>query len=42
MAHIPEKGMYDITNSLYELAKRIGVNFYFNKCVTGLNVKNNI
>ena len=40
--YIPEKGMYDITNSLYELAKRIGVNFYFNKCVTGLNIKNNI
>jgi len=40
--YIPEKGMYDIANSLYELAKRIGVNFYFNSCVTGLNIKNNI
>ena len=39
---IPEKGMYDITNRLYKLAKKIGVKFSFNKSVTGINIKNNV
>lgn len=29
-AYFPTKGMHDITNSLYELAKKVGVRFFFN------------
>ena len=38
---IPEKGMHSITNSLYELAKRKGVQFHFLKNVTQIRVENN-
>ena len=35
-AYFPEKGMNSITQSLFDLAKRLGVNFYFNKRVEKL------
>lgn len=33
-AFLPEKGMYDISRSLYDLAVRLGVNFHFNSDVS--------
>jgi len=43
-AYFPKGGMYSITNSLYELAKEIGVKFHFNRPVeqiltTNKNIK---
>jgi phytoene desaturase len=40
-AFFPEKGMYDIVNSLVDLAKRKGVHFHYNSRVDELQVKNN-
>ena len=40
--YIPEKGMGDITNSLYKLAKRHGVKFYFNSNVSEIIINDNI
>ncbi len=37
-AYFPVKGMHDITNSIYELAKSIGVKFYFNTPVKSIVV----
>lgn len=37
-AYFPIRGMHDITNSLYELAKQIGVKFYFNTPVKSIVV----
>ncbi|OEK03171.1 phytoene dehydrogenase [Roseivirga sp. 4D4] len=37
-AYFPQKGMHDITNSLYELAKRVGVKFYFDTPVKSIVV----
>jgi phytoene desaturase len=39
-AYFPEKGMHNITLSLYELAKRKGVNFNFNSKVNQVIIKN--
>ena len=39
--YIPEGGMHSITKSLYELAKRQGVNFKFNKFVSEIILKEN-
>ena len=36
-AYLPEGGMHDITNSLYELALRQGVKFRFNEKVSRIN-----
>lgn len=38
-AFIPDKGMYDITFQLYELAKRQGVTFHFNSMVNEILVE---
>jgi phytoene desaturase len=38
-AFIPNKGMYDITHQLYELAKRQGVEFHFNSRVNEIRVE---
>ncbi len=38
-AFIPNKGMYDITFQLYELAKRQGVEFHFNSMVNEILVE---
>ena len=38
-AFIPDKGMYDITNQLFELAKRQGVQFIFNSKVNEIIVE---
>lgn len=38
-AFIPNKGMYDITHQLYELAKRQGVEFHFNSRVNEILVE---
>ncbi|MEN9943110.1 MAG: All-trans-zeta-carotene desaturase [Bacteroidota bacterium] len=38
-AFIPDKGMYDITHQLFELAKRQGVEFIFNKKVNEIIIK---
>jgi phytoene desaturase len=37
-AYFPKKGMYDITKSLYELAKKVGVQFYFDTPVEKITV----
>uniref|UniRef100_UPI0040486A10 1-hydroxycarotenoid 3,4-desaturase CrtD n=1 Tax=Roseivirga sp. TaxID=1964215 RepID=UPI0040486A10 len=37
-AFFPKKGMYDITKSLYELAKQVGVKFYFDTKVEKITV----
>ncbi len=39
-AFFPKKGMHDITQSLYQLALRKGVNFEFNQKVSNILVKN--
>ena len=39
-AYFPDKGMHDITSSLYNLAKRLGVHFHFNKSVDRVQVIN--
>lgn len=39
-AFIPDKGMYDITFQLYELAKRQGVHFHFNSLVNEILIEN--
>ena len=36
----PKGGMYTITQSIYELAKRVGVQFKFKEAVTKINVTN--
>ena len=38
--YIPEGGMYEISNSLFKLAKKIGVKFNFNSNVSNINVSN--
>ena len=38
---VAKKGMVDITNSLFKLAKKQGVEFYFNNFVTEILVSNN-
>jgi phytoene desaturase len=38
----PEGGMYTIVNSMYELAKQLGVRFYFEEEVTEIVVEKNI
>ena len=38
--YIPKGGMYEITNSLFKLAKKIGVRFNFNSNVSNINVSN--
>lgn len=40
-AYLPRNGMYDITMSLFKLAKRVGVKFYFNKKVEKIITRNN-
>lgn len=40
-AFIAEKGMYQITQSLYQLAKDEGVQFYFNSYISAINVDKN-
>ena len=37
-AFFPKKGMHSITMSLYELAKKVGVKFYFNTPVTKITL----
>ena len=37
-AYFPIKGMHDITNSIYKLAKSVGVKFYFNTPVKSIVV----
>ena len=37
-AYFPEKGMHNITESLYELAKKVGVKFHFNTPVKNIVV----
>ncbi|MFT6827833.1 MAG: phytoene desaturase [Roseivirga sp.] len=37
-AYFPTHGMYDITKSLYELAKKVGVKFYFDTKVEKITV----
>lgn len=37
----PEKGMYSIVDSMYNLAKELGVKFYFNENVISINTKEN-
>lgn len=39
--YIPEGGMYEITKSLFNLAKKIGVKFHFGSEVTKLKVEKN-
>nr|MBI1231219.1 phytoene desaturase [Cytophagales bacterium] len=39
-AFFPKKGMYSITENLYQLAKDIGVTFHFNTTVRKINVEN--
>jgi phytoene desaturase len=41
-AYLPEKGMYQIADSLYKLAIELGVKFHFNSKVDEIIVKNNI
>ena len=38
--YIPEGGMHEITNSLFNLAKKIGVKFHFKSEVTKLKIEN--
>ena len=38
---VAKNGMVDITNSLFKLAKKQGVEFYFNNFVTEILVSNN-
>ncbi|EPR67189.1 Phytoene desaturase, neurosporene or lycopene producing [Cyclobacterium qasimii M12-11B] len=40
-AYFPIKGMHDITSSLFNLAKELGVHFQFNQPVERILVKNN-
>ena len=40
--YIPEKGMGDITNSLFNLAKRHGVKFYFNSNVSEIIINDDV
>ncbi|OEK05891.1 1-hydroxycarotenoid 3,4-desaturase CrtD [Roseivirga misakiensis] len=37
-AYFPEKGMHNITESLYQLAKKVGVQFHFNRPVKNIVV----
>jgi phytoene desaturase len=37
----PEKGMYSIVKAMYDLAKELGVKFYFNHTVQHIKVENN-
>jgi phytoene desaturase len=37
----PQGGMYTIVNSMYALAKELGVNFYFEHDVTAITIENN-
>jgi phytoene desaturase len=37
-AYFPKKGMYDITKSLYDLARKVGVKFYFDTPVEKITV----
>jgi len=37
--YIPEKGMHQISTSIYELARRAGVKFHFNTAVTQITLK---
>ena len=39
--YIPEGGMHEITNSLFNLAKKIGVKFHFKSEVTKLKIEKN-
>ena len=39
--YIPEGGMYEITNSIFKLAKKIGVKFYFKSNVDEIILENN-
>jgi phytoene desaturase len=39
-AFFPKKGMFNITNSIYELAEELGVRFHFNTPVSEIVVKN--
>lgn len=39
-AYIPEKGMYDITQSLYQAASEMGVKFYFDHEVQKIIIEN--
>ncbi len=38
-AFVPKQGMFSITSSLVQLAKDLGVNFYFNKKVEQISIK---
>ncbi len=40
-AYLPEKGMHQITEHLYDTAKKLGVKFYFNSEVEKIELKNN-
>jgi len=37
----PENGMYSIVNAMHDLAKELGVKFFFNENVTAINIKEN-
>jgi phytoene desaturase len=37
----PEKGMYSIVKAMYDLARKLGVKFYFNHTVQHIKVENN-
>ena len=39
-AYFPEKGMHQITNSLYELAKKVGVKFHFDTPIKSIVIHN--
>lgn len=39
-AYFPKNGMYQITDCLYQLAKRVGVKFHFDTCVERIVVHN--
>lgn len=38
----PKGGMHEISQSLYKLAKDVGINFQFEEPVTSINIKNNM
>ena len=41
-AYLPKGGMHEITNSLVQLAKEMGVEFHFNQEVTAIETKGNL
>lgn len=40
-AYLPEKGMHQITEHLFDTAKKLGVKFYFDSAVEKIELKNN-